>query len=543
MELCAMDDEQAAYRCMPCRVLLCMKHKDDHEMKKGSHIYEKLFIELTPEQNAIFVESLLANIKIAEEFKANIIKETIKRIEIIKKMCMKALEDVEKKILKMCEYLVVSQQRIFKIQANDIERQFNTVFEINMPSSSRFEEVEQSYELGSLQEKLQKRSNLIFSSTNQTISEFSGTNQKIYTQILVQKNPNGGIPSTNPTLGFSNEAPNGLPAPSNNRPGGAIISALPNQNVQLLPTPLGPSQAFGAHSGLPVPSSTQGPNLTGHPPAPLNRTGLPQTTNFNQGGNLMGPGGISHSKPAMPVNNLPTMLQGPSPNTVGMFPVTIPPPGFSKSENLPIPGNFYPSMPTSSVNKPPGQNLTTTNINLGLPVPRNRPPSGVYPRNDFNGNPNDSPQNKPPTNTPYTGNNLPPVDPRTIHNNPPPNANIPSGFPSNLPQPNLTGANITGRSNPPNILPPADKNSLTNNFNQGSPALINLQPGPLPRNDFTRNQVENPQNKPPSNSLPPENNFKPVGSQNNYSNQPINANLLANLGSNLPQYDPNANIV
>ena len=75
---------------------------------------------------------------------------------------MKALEDFEENMRKMCEYLVVSQQIIYKTHAKDIERQFNAVFEINIPSSSRFEEVEQPYELGSLQEKLQKRTTLFF---------------------------------------------------------------------------------------------------------------------------------------------------------------------------------------------------------------------------------------------------------------------------------------------------------------------------------------------------------------------------------------------
>ena len=76
MEQCAMDDEHALYQCIPCRLMLCMKHKAKHEKKKGSHSFEKLWIDLTPEQNAIFVENLLANIKIAKECKVKILKET-----------------------------------------------------------------------------------------------------------------------------------------------------------------------------------------------------------------------------------------------------------------------------------------------------------------------------------------------------------------------------------------------------------------------------------------------------------------------------------
>ena len=189
---------------------------------------------------------------------------------------------------------------------------------------------------------------------NPNISTVSNLPNTSGTQMPVHKNLNGGIPSTNQSLGFPNWAPNGLPTSSNNRPGGTMTPALPNQNVPLLPRP---SQAFGAHSSLPVPSSTRGPNLTSHPPAPLNHTGLPPTTNFNQGGNLPGPGGISQFKPALQINNFTQGLQGANPNTVGKFPGTIAPPGFSKTENLPIPGNLLPSMPTSSVNIPPGQNL------------------------------------------------------------------------------------------------------------------------------------------------------------------------------------------
>ena len=108
-------------------------------------------------------------------------------------MSMKALEDFEENMRKMCEYLVVSQQIIYKTQAKDIERQFNTVFEINMPSSSRFEEVEQSYKLGSLQEKLQKTTNLLISSTNQTISEFSSINQTISDILIKAVNSSIGV--------------------------------------------------------------------------------------------------------------------------------------------------------------------------------------------------------------------------------------------------------------------------------------------------------------------------------------------------------------
>ena len=41
-----MDDEQAAYQCIPCGLMLCMEHKAVHETKAGSHSFRQLWIDL-----------------------------------------------------------------------------------------------------------------------------------------------------------------------------------------------------------------------------------------------------------------------------------------------------------------------------------------------------------------------------------------------------------------------------------------------------------------------------------------------------------------
>ena len=153
MDYCAVCDEQAIYKCMPCKLILCKNHKAEHEAKQGSHILLFSVMRFTPDQQARFVENLSRNILTADEFIARILNETTSRITIVNKMCREALRFVEEKKKLYAGLLVNVQDRLYAFQDEDIEAELNTVVEINS-SVSIFEEIESFYKLDCLKESM-----------------------------------------------------------------------------------------------------------------------------------------------------------------------------------------------------------------------------------------------------------------------------------------------------------------------------------------------------------------------------------------------------
>ena len=158
IDLCAICDRKCLYQCVPCSIMLCMKHQTEHKAKQGSHIYKTLWTTLNPQQNALVVENLSTKIKIADECEAKILSESKIRIGLIMKMRDEAIKDITRKRKIYANILAGCQNRLDKSQVKCIEEQLNKVIEVST-HPSRFEEIEQHYKLDLLEEKFVENPN------------------------------------------------------------------------------------------------------------------------------------------------------------------------------------------------------------------------------------------------------------------------------------------------------------------------------------------------------------------------------------------------
>ena len=135
MKECAVCNEIALHKCIPCQIFLCDEHKSLHKTsKKGEHLFDYLGILLTSEEKEKALNTLSMKVGLAVECQARIIEQTKTIISIIQKLCANTIAILIKK-QKQYEYLFeLCQKRLSPDQKEEIQLQLNIPNWIDIPT-------------------------------------------------------------------------------------------------------------------------------------------------------------------------------------------------------------------------------------------------------------------------------------------------------------------------------------------------------------------------------------------------------------------------
>ena len=133
MEDCDLCNESSLYLCINCKVSLCKKHKLKHEKLPREHTFEKIAVELNPEQILSLSLNLLSKIQVSNELSSLIIEETQQILGTIQQMCTKTLQSITSKAQHYTDLLHLSRKPFPSIHLPEIERQLKTTASSHLP--------------------------------------------------------------------------------------------------------------------------------------------------------------------------------------------------------------------------------------------------------------------------------------------------------------------------------------------------------------------------------------------------------------------------
>ena len=132
---CVMCGSDAVYQCMPCKAVLCEEHKTQHEqIKKKTHNFERVGLELTPDQSSQIFANLSSKINHANECTRRIIKETRTHISEIRRISMQSLAVISNKSQYYYRLAEIARKSLSRSEKQTLEEELKTVPIVHDPS-------------------------------------------------------------------------------------------------------------------------------------------------------------------------------------------------------------------------------------------------------------------------------------------------------------------------------------------------------------------------------------------------------------------------